>query len=164
MTAPRRCSFETNTAGKEVGNGLKSCQGGMKSRTVVLPVRQPAHLQQPRNPLRRRELQAIKQRVRRTRVSAAWVAIIVSLVVLVLLLILILENLRDGTVTYLGPSRGMWCCYCGDRGALIVAVVGVTRLTLCGGMLAVGGARTPTTAASWTADERMFHRPGASRA
>jgi len=49
-------------------------------------------------------LQAIEQRVRRTGVSAAWVAIIVSSVVLVLHLILILENLRDVTVTYLAPS------------------------------------------------------------
>jgi uncharacterized integral membrane protein len=79
------------------------------------------------------QLQAIEQRVRRTRVSAAWVGIIVAIVVLVLLLIFILENLRDVTVTYFGASGqlplGVALLFAAIGGALLVAMVGVARLT-----------------------------------
>jgi uncharacterized integral membrane protein len=79
------------------------------------------------------ELQAIEQRVRRTRVSAAWVGIIVAIVVLVLLLIFILENLRDVTVTYFGASGqlplGVALLFAAIGGALLVAMIGVARLT-----------------------------------
>lgn len=78
-------------------------------------------------------LQAIEQRVRWTRISAAWVGIIVAIVVLVLLLIFILENLRDVTVTYFGASGqlplGVALLFAAIGGALFVAMVGVARLT-----------------------------------
>lgn len=78
-------------------------------------------------------MQAIEQRVRRTRASAAWVGIIVAIVVLVLLLIFILENLRDVTVTYFGASGqlplGVALLFAAIGGALLVAMVGVVRLT-----------------------------------
>lgn len=79
------------------------------------------------------ELQAIEQRVRRTRVSAAWVGIIISIVVLVLLLIFILENLRGVKVTYFGASGqlplGVALLFAAIGGALLVAMVVVARLT-----------------------------------
>lgn len=79
------------------------------------------------------ELEAIEQRVRRTRVSATWVGIIVSIVVLVLLLIFILENLRDVRVTYFGVDGhlplGVAMIFAAIAGALLVAMVGVARLT-----------------------------------
>lgn len=79
------------------------------------------------------ELQAIEQRVRRTRVSATWVGIIISIVVLVLLLIFILENLRDVKVTYFGVTGqlplGVALIFAAIGGALLVAMVGVARLT-----------------------------------
>ncbi len=79
------------------------------------------------------KLQAIEQRVRRTRVSATWVGILVAIVVLVLLLIFILENLRDVTVTYFGASGqlplGVALLFAAIGGALLVAMVGVARLT-----------------------------------
>lgn len=79
------------------------------------------------------ELQAIEQRVRRTRVSATWVGIIVAIVVLVLLLIFILENLGDVRVSYFGASGqlplGVALLFAAIGGALLVAMVGVARLT-----------------------------------
>lgn len=79
------------------------------------------------------ELQAIEQRVRRTRVSATWIGIIISIVVLVLLLIFILENLRDVKVTYFGVTGqlplGVALIFAAIGGALLVAMVGVARLT-----------------------------------
>lgn len=81
----------------------------------------------------RQELQEIEQRVRRTRVSATWVGIIISIVVLVLLLIFILENLRDVKVTYFGATGqlplGVALIFAAIGGALLVAMVGVARLT-----------------------------------
>jgi len=78
------------------------------------------------------ELQAMEQRVRRTRVSATWVGIIISTVVLVLLLIFILENLRDVKVTYFGATGqlplGVALIFAAIGGALLVAMVGVARL------------------------------------
>lgn len=75
----------------------------------------------------------MEQRVRRTRVSATWVGIIISIVVLVLLLIFILENLRDVEVTFFGATGqlplGVALIFAAIGGALLVAMVGVARLT-----------------------------------
>ena len=82
---------------------------------------------------RHEELQTIEQQVRRTRISATWVAIMVAIVVLVLLLIFILQNLRNVTITYFGASGqlplGVALLFAAIGGALIVAIVGVARLT-----------------------------------
>lgn len=79
------------------------------------------------------EPQATEPRERRTRISAAWVGILVAIVVLVLLLIFILENLRDVNVTYLGASGqlplGVALLFAAIGGALMVAMAGVARLT-----------------------------------
>lgn len=81
-------------------------------------------------------MQAIEQRVRRTRISATWVGIVVAIVVLVLLLIFILENNRNVTLTYFGASGqlplGVALLFAAIGGALLVAIVGVARLTQLG--------------------------------
>lgn len=57
----------------------------------------------------------------------------VAIAVLVLLLIFILQNLRDVTVTYFGASGqlplGVALLFAAIAGALVVAIVGVARLT-----------------------------------
>ncbi|MEO9013812.1 MAG: lipopolysaccharide assembly protein LapA domain-containing protein [Terrimesophilobacter sp.] len=79
------------------------------------------------------QLQSMERQVQRTRISATWVAIIVAIVVLVLLLIFILDNLRKVTVTYFGVSGelplGVALLFAAIGGAVLVAIVGVARLT-----------------------------------
>jgi len=79
------------------------------------------------------QLRVMEQQVRRTRISATWVAIVVAIVVLVLLLIFILENLRTVTVTYFGASGqlplGVALLFAAIGGALLVSIIGMARLT-----------------------------------
>ncbi|MPY79643.1 MAG: DUF1049 domain-containing protein [Actinophytocola sp.] len=67
-----------------------------------------------------------------TRISGAWVAVLVAVVVLVFLLIFILQNSSSVTVHYLGASGtlplGIALLFASVGGALLVALVGVARV------------------------------------
>ncbi|WP_236796434.1 lipopolysaccharide assembly LapA domain-containing protein [Amycolatopsis sp. GM8] len=71
-------------------------------------------------------------KIKRTRVSGTWVAVIVALIVLVFLLIFILQNLGDATVQFLGMSAGLplgvAMLLSAIGGALLVALVGGARI------------------------------------
>ena len=66
------------------------------------------------------------QRIKRTRISAAYSALIAGLVVLVLLLVFILENTRQAKVTFFGASGhlplGVGLLLAAVAGAVIVAI------------------------------------------
>lgn len=67
-----------------------------------------------------------------TRISGAWVAVIVAVVVLVFLLIFILQNSASATVHYFGLSGtlplGVALLFASVGGALLVALIGVARV------------------------------------
>lgn len=71
-------------------------------------------------------------RIKRTRVSGTWVAVIVAVVVLIFLLIFILQNPDSATVHYLGMSGtlplGVALLFAAVGGAVIVAVSGAARI------------------------------------
>lgn len=70
--------------------------------------------------------------IKRTRISALWIALVVGLVVLVLLLVFILQNLDKVTVQFLGWEftlpLGVTVLLAAIAGAVIMAVVGAMRI------------------------------------
>lgn len=70
--------------------------------------------------------------LKRSRISAIWVAVIVAIVILVFLLIFILQNLASATVYYLGAAGtlplGVALLFAAVGGALLVALVGAARI------------------------------------
>ena len=70
--------------------------------------------------------------IKRTRVSALWIALTVGLVVLVLLLVFILQNLDKVTVQFLvwefTLPLGVTVLLAAIAGAVIMAVVGAMRI------------------------------------
>ncbi|RBM21098.1 DUF1049 domain-containing protein [Prauserella sp. PE36] len=70
--------------------------------------------------------------VKRTRISAAWVAAIVGVLVLILLLIFILQNQASATVNFLWMSGslpvGVGVLLAAVGGALLVALLGAARI------------------------------------
>ncbi|WP_375474870.1 lipopolysaccharide assembly LapA domain-containing protein [uncultured Jatrophihabitans sp.] len=73
-----------------------------------------------------------KGRVRRGRVSAAWVATIATAVVLILLIIFIAQNSRQATIHYLGGSGslslGLIILIAAVFGVLLAAIPGSIRI------------------------------------
>ncbi|KAA9161863.1 DUF1049 domain-containing protein [Amycolatopsis acidicola] len=71
-------------------------------------------------------------RIKHTRVSGTWIAVIVALVLLVFLLIFILQNLEDATVTFLWGSGSiplaLAMLFSAIAGAALVALVGAARI------------------------------------
>lgn len=71
-------------------------------------------------------------KVKRTRISGTWVAVIVAVVVLIFLLIFILQNPTPVTVHYLGLSGtlslGVALLFAAVGGAVLVAMVGAARI------------------------------------
>ncbi len=69
---------------------------------------------------------------RRTRISAFWIALVVSLVVLVLLIVFVLENGRDARVSYFGAHAdlplGVALLLGAVIGGLVVALAGAARI------------------------------------
>lgn len=67
-----------------------------------------------------------------TRISGTWVAVIIAVIVLVFLLIFILQNSDSVTVHYLGLSGtlplGVALLFASVGGALLVALVGAARI------------------------------------
>ena len=72
------------------------------------------------------------RKIKRTRVSAAWVALIVGIIVLVLLLIFILQNLDSAPVNLLfwefNLPLGVALLLAAIAGALITAIIGGWRI------------------------------------
>ncbi|MCX5046220.1 lipopolysaccharide assembly protein LapA domain-containing protein [Aldersonia sp. NBC_00410] len=72
------------------------------------------------------------RKIKRTRVSAAWIALIVGIVVMVLLLIFILQNLESTTVSLLfwefSLPLGVGILLAAIAGAVIMAIVGGWRI------------------------------------
>lgn len=70
--------------------------------------------------------------IKRTRISGAWVAVIVAMVVLVFLLIFILNNLDSVTVTFLGMTGSLPLAVAmllsAVGGGALVALVGAARI------------------------------------
>lgn len=71
-------------------------------------------------------------KIKPTRISGTWVAVIVAVIVLVFLLIFILQNSGPVTVHYLGVSGtlplGVALLFASVGGAVLVALVGVARI------------------------------------
>ncbi|XVV06374.1 lipopolysaccharide assembly protein LapA domain-containing protein [Actinosynnema sp. CA-248983] len=71
-------------------------------------------------------------KIRPTRISGTWVAVLASIVVLVFLLVFILQNLTDATVQFLGIAAtlplGVALLFAAIGGAVMVALVGAARI------------------------------------
>lgn len=71
-------------------------------------------------------------KIKRTRISGTWVAVIVAIFVLIFLLVFILQNLTDVTITFLGGAftlpLGVSLLFAAIAGALLVALVGAARI------------------------------------
>lgn len=71
-------------------------------------------------------------KIKHTRISGTWVAIIVALIILIFLLIFILENLDSTTVSFLGMEGSMPLAvamlFSAIAGAVLVALVGGARI------------------------------------
>lgn len=72
-------------------------------------------------------------KIKRTRISGAWVAVIVAIFVLIFLLVFILQNLVDATIHFLGGAftlpLGVALLFAAIAGALLVALIGAARIT-----------------------------------
>lgn len=71
-------------------------------------------------------------KIKSTRISGTWVAVLASIVVLIFLLIFILQNLTDATVHFLGIATtlplGVALLFAAIGGAVMVALVGAARI------------------------------------
>jgi uncharacterized integral membrane protein len=71
-------------------------------------------------------------RIRRTRISGIWVAVIVAAIILILLLVFILQNLAEATVYYFGAAGslplGVALLLATVGGALLVGLIGTARI------------------------------------
>jgi uncharacterized integral membrane protein len=74
--------------------------------------------------------QAVK--LKPTRISGTWVAVLASIVVLIVLLVFILQNLTDATIRFLGLEGtlplGVALLFAAIAGAVLVALVGAARI------------------------------------
>ncbi|WP_328604816.1 lipopolysaccharide assembly protein LapA domain-containing protein [Amycolatopsis sp. NBC_00345] len=71
-------------------------------------------------------------KIKRTRVSGTWIAVIVAIVVLAFLLVFILQNLDTATVHFLGAAGSMPLAvamlFAAIAGAALVALIGGARI------------------------------------
>ncbi|QQQ80423.1 DUF1049 domain-containing protein [Saccharothrix sp. 6-C] len=71
-------------------------------------------------------------KLRPTRISGTWVAVLASIVVLIVLLVFILQNLADATIHFLGAAGtlplGVALLFAAIAGAILVALVGAARI------------------------------------
>ncbi|MEU4741742.1 lipopolysaccharide assembly protein LapA domain-containing protein [Actinosynnema sp. NPDC023658] len=71
-------------------------------------------------------------KLRPTRISGTWVAVLASIVVLIVLLVFILQNLSDATIHFLGAAGtlplGVALLFAAIAGAIVVALVGAARI------------------------------------
>jgi uncharacterized integral membrane protein len=92
------------------------------------PVTSPAVPQQPSG----NSSVTPRGRIVRTRISGAWVAVLVAVVGVVFLLIFILQNLSRASVSFLGFGgtlpMGVAMLFAAVAGALLIALVGSARI------------------------------------
>jgi uncharacterized integral membrane protein len=73
------------------------------------------------------------QKLKPTRISGTWVAVLASIVVLIVLLVFILQNLTGATIHFMGTAGtlplGVALLFAAIAGALVVALVGAARIT-----------------------------------
>ncbi|MFI9009333.1 lipopolysaccharide assembly protein LapA domain-containing protein [Actinosynnema sp. NPDC053489] len=71
-------------------------------------------------------------KIKRTRISGTWVAVLASIVVLIFLLVFILQNLTGATIHFLGAAGtlplGVALLFAAIAGAILVALVGAARI------------------------------------
>jgi uncharacterized integral membrane protein len=71
-------------------------------------------------------------KIKRTRVSGTWIAVIIALLILVFLLIFILQNLATATVFFLGASGSLPLAvamlFSAIAGGLLVGLIGGARI------------------------------------
>ncbi|WP_372506920.1 LapA family protein [Umezawaea endophytica] len=71
-------------------------------------------------------------RIKPTRISGTWIAVIIAIFVLIFLLVFILQNLTDVTIHFLGGAftlpLGVALLFAAIGGALLVALVGAARI------------------------------------
>jgi uncharacterized integral membrane protein len=71
-------------------------------------------------------------KIKRTRISGTWIAVVVALVVLIFLLIFILQNLDSASVRFLGMSGSLPLAlamlFSAIAGGALVALVGGARI------------------------------------
>ncbi|MEU7526358.1 lipopolysaccharide assembly protein LapA domain-containing protein [Saccharothrix sp. NPDC042600] len=71
-------------------------------------------------------------KIKSTRISGTWVAVLASIVVLIFLLIFILQNGTDATIHFLGIATtlplGVALLFAAIGGAVMVALVGAARI------------------------------------
>lgn len=71
-------------------------------------------------------------KLKHTRISGTWVAVLASIVVLIVLLVFILQNLTDATIHFLGAAGtlplGVALLFAAIAGAILVALVGAARI------------------------------------
>lgn len=67
-----------------------------------------------------------------TRISGTWVAVLASILVLIVLLVFILQNLADATIHFVGAAGtlplGVALLFAAIAGAILVALVGAARI------------------------------------
>lgn len=95
--------------------------------TAVAPTSRGEETPQPGHPGR-----APARKIKPTRISGTWVAVLIAVIVLVFLLIFILQNPTPVTVHYLGLSGtlslGVALLFASVGGAVLVATVGAARI------------------------------------
>ena len=71
-------------------------------------------------------------KLKHTRISGTWVAVLASIVVLIVLLVFILQNLTDATIHFMGAAGtlplGVALLFAAIAGAILVALVGAARI------------------------------------
>ncbi|WP_447008389.1 LapA family protein [Saccharothrix isguenensis] len=74
-----------------------------------------------------------RQKLKPTRISGTWVAVLASIVVLIVLLVFILQNLGGITIHFMGAAGtlplGVALLFAAIAGAILVALVGAARIT-----------------------------------
>jgi uncharacterized integral membrane protein len=72
------------------------------------------------------------EKLKPTRISGTWVAVLASILVLIVLLVFILQNLADATIHFLGAAGtlplGVALLFAAIAGAILVALVGAARI------------------------------------
>jgi uncharacterized integral membrane protein len=71
-------------------------------------------------------------KLKHTRISGTWVAVLASIVVLIVLLVFILQNLTGATIHFMGAvgtlPLGVALLFAAIAGAIVVALVGAARI------------------------------------
>ncbi|WP_367139099.1 lipopolysaccharide assembly LapA domain-containing protein [Saccharothrix sp. HUAS TT1] len=76
--------------------------------------------------------EADRPKLKPTRISGTWVAVLASIVVLIVLLVFILQNLAGATIHFFGAEGtlplGVALLFAAIAGAIVVALVGAARI------------------------------------